>query len=137
MEQKTQKLKFSAAFWTANVAEMLERTAYYALFIAITFYLSNILGFSDIEAGFISGGFSALMYLLPIFTGAYADKIGYRKAMIIAFTMMPIGYLLLGVLPFMLEGLGLVHYADAPEGAKALVANVITENQYFGLHHDY
>ena len=133
MEQQTQKLKFSAAFWTANVAEMLERTAYYALFIAITFYLSNILGFSDIQAGFISGGFSALMYLLPIFTGAYADKIGYRKAMIIAFTMMPIGYLLLGILPFMLEGLGLVHYADAPEGAKALVSNIITENQYYGL----
>ena len=46
-------------------------------------------GFNDIEASLISGGFSALMYLLPIFSGAYADKIGYRKSMILAFTLMP------------------------------------------------
>lgn len=126
-------MKFSPAFWTANVAEMLERTAYYAIFVAITLYLSNILGFNDIEASLISGGFSAMMYFLPIFTGAYADKIGYRKSMIIAFTLMPIGYLFLALLPYMFEGLGLVHYADAPSGTKALVANLITENQYTGL----
>ena len=41
----SQGVKFSSAYWTVNVAEMLERTAYYGIFIAITFYLSNILGF--------------------------------------------------------------------------------------------
>lgn len=126
-------MKFSPAFWTANVAEMLERTAYYAIFVAITLYLSNILGFNDIEASLISGGFSAMMYFLPIFTGAYADKIGYRKSMILAFTLMPVGYLFLGLLPYLFEGLGLVHYADAPAGAKALVANLVTETRYYGL----
>ena len=126
-------MKFSPAFWTANFAEMLERTAYYAIFIAITLYLSNILGFNDIEASLISGCFSALMYLLPVFSGAYADKIGYRKSMILAFTLMPIGYICLGLLPYMFEGLGLVHYAESPEGAKALIANLVTETQYTGL----
>ena len=129
----TDKIKFSSAFWTANLAEMLERTAYYAIFVAITLYLSNILGFNDIEASLISGGFSALMYLLPIFSGAYADKIGYRKSMILAFTLMPIGYLFLGLLPYLFEGLGLIKYADAPEGPAALVANLVTETQYYGL----
>ena len=33
----------------------------------------------------------------------------------------------------MFEGLGLVKYADAPEGAAALVANLVTETQYYGL----
>lgn len=126
-------MKFSSAFWTANIAEMLERTAYYAIFVAITLYLSNILGFNDIESALISGGFSAMMYFLPIFSGAYADRIGYRKSMIIAFTLMPVGYMLLGLLPYMFEGLGLVHYADAPKGAASLVSNLITDNEYTGL----
>ena len=66
--------KYTRAFWTANTAELLERMAYYAVFIVITFYLSNTLGFSDIEAGIISGLFSGGLYLLPLFTGAFADK---------------------------------------------------------------
>ena len=48
--------------------------------------------------------------LLPIFSGAYADKIGFRKSMIIAFSLLSIGYLGLGVLPTLLETAGLVNY---------------------------
>lgn len=102
--------KFSKAFWVANSVELLERLAYYAVFIVITIYLSNILGFSDGEAGIIAGIFSALLYFLPTFVGAYADKIGFRKSIIIAFTLLTIGYAGLGVLPTMLEGAGLVQY---------------------------
>lgn len=49
--------KFSNAFWTANMVELLERGAYYAVFIAITLYLSDVVGFSDIEAGYVAGIF--------------------------------------------------------------------------------
>ncbi len=108
----TSKLKFSSAFWTANFSEMLERMAYYAVFIVITLYLSNILGFNDFEASIISGLFSGGLYFLPLFTGAYADKIGYRFSMLLAFTLLTIGYLALGILPLMLESLGLVSYAE-------------------------
>ena len=58
----------------------------------------------------ISGLFSGGLYLLPIFSGAYADKIGFRKSMIIAFSLLSIGYLGLGVLPTLLETAGLVNY---------------------------
>ena len=50
--------KFTKAFWVANSVELLERLAYYAVFIVITLYLSNVWGFTDIEAGIISGVFS-------------------------------------------------------------------------------
>ena len=90
--------KYSKAFWTANTAELLERMAYYAVFIVITLYLSNTLGFSDIEASLISGLFSGGLYLLPLFTGAFADKIGYRKSIIVAFSLLSVGYLLQGLL---------------------------------------
>jgi dipeptide/tripeptide permease len=102
--------KFSKAFWVANYVELLERLAYYAVFIVITLYLSNVWGFSDIEAGIISGTFSALLYLLPTFAGAYADKIGFRSAIMIAFLLLTLGYGGLGLLPTLLEGAGLVSY---------------------------
>jgi len=102
--------KLSRAFWSANFVEMLERAAYYGVFIAITLYLSRILGFNDIQAGFVAGGFSAGLYLLPPFTGAWADRIGFRKALFIAFSLLTIGYFSMGILPVMLEHAGLVKY---------------------------
>ncbi len=118
--------KYSKAFWTANVAEMLERMAYYAVFIVITLYLSNTLGFSDIEASLISGLFSGGLYLLPLFTGAFADKIGYRKSIIVAFLLLSAGYLLQGLLPIMLESGGLVQY-----GEKTIYTGLLESNERY------
>lgn len=103
-------VKFSKPFWVANFVELLERLAYYAVFIVITLYLSNVWGFSDIEAGVIAGMFSALLYLLPVFAGAISDKIGFRSAIILAFALLTVGYAGLGILPTMLENAGLVEY---------------------------
>ncbi len=103
-------IKYTKAFWTANIVELLERLAYYAVFIVITLYLSNVWGFSDIEAGVIAGVFSASLYLLPTFAGAYADRIGFRSAIILAFFLLTIGYGGLGLLPTLLESAGLVEY---------------------------
>lgn len=91
---------FPKAFWTANIVELFERAAYYAVFIAITLYLSRVVGFNDIDAAWIGGVFSAGLYFLPPFTGAFADKIGFRKAMILAFSLLTIGYFTLGALPY-------------------------------------
>ena len=108
-----QKFKgFSRAFWTANIVELLERGAYYGVFIVITLYLSRILGFSDIEAGLISGIFSGGLYLLPTFSGALADKIGFKYSLILAFALLSIGYFGLAVLPGTLESIGLVDYSE-------------------------
>lgn len=103
---------FSGAFWTANFVELLERGAYYGVFIAITLYLSRILAFSDIEAATIAGAFSAGLYFLPTFSGAYADKIGFKNALVLAFSLLTLGYFGMGILPGILEGRGLVAYGD-------------------------
>lgn len=110
-------MKFTSAYWTVNIAEMLERTAYYGIFIAITFYLSNLLGFTDIEAGIISGLFSATTYFLQMFSGAYADRLGYRKSLLLAFGLMPIAYFSLGLLPYL--------YRDFGEGYRWLIVPVM------------
>ncbi len=97
---KKAQWKFPKAFWTANLVELFERAAYYAVFIAITLYLSRVVGFDDIEAGWIGGIFAAGLYFLPPFTGAYADKIGFRNAILLAFTLLTLGYFTLGALPY-------------------------------------
>lgn len=103
-------MKFSKPFWVANFVELLERLAFYAVFIVITLYLSNVWGFTDIQAGIISGIYSAMLYLLPTFTGAYADKIGFRSSIILAFAFLTIGYAGLGLVPTLLQSAGLVQY---------------------------
>jgi len=107
---KNPKDRFSKAFWIANSVELLERAAYYGVFIVITLYLSRILAFSDIEAALIAGIFSAGLYLLPTFSGAYADKIGFKNALLLAFALLTIGYAGLAIFPTVLEAKGLVEY---------------------------
>jgi dipeptide/tripeptide permease len=104
--------RFSRPFWIANGVELLERGAWYGVFIAITLYLSRILGFTDIQAGVISGLFSAGLYLLPPFSGALADRMGFRKALLLAFGLLTIGYGLMWVLPVMLQNAGLATYGQ-------------------------
>ncbi len=104
------KPKFSRAFWTANAVELLERAAWYGVFVAITLYLSRILGFSDIEAATLSGVFSAGLYLLPTFSGALADKLGFRNSLLLAFALLTIGYSGMWLLPTLLSSAGLVTY---------------------------
>lgn len=103
---------FTKPFWVANVVELFERAAWYGVFIVITLYLSRILGFSDIEAGVVSGVLSAGLYFLPPFSGAIADKIGFRAALILAFALLTVGYSGLWVVPTLFANAGLVEYGE-------------------------
>jgi len=90
---------FGKTFWIANSVELFERAAYYGTFIALVLFLTNIVGYTDIEAGWVGGVFTALIYFLPLFTGAVSDKIGFRAALIIAFACLTAGYFGLGFFP--------------------------------------
>ncbi|MBQ9394486.1 MAG: MFS transporter [Proteobacteria bacterium] len=96
-EEQKATWRFPGTFWFANSMELCERAAYYGFFILITVYLSTVVGFSDIEAGIISGIFSGALYLLPPFMGIIADRIGFRRAMILAFSLLTFGYTMLGI----------------------------------------
>jgi dipeptide/tripeptide permease len=104
--------RFSRSFWVANGVELLERAAWYGVFVAITLYLSRILGFSDMEAATVSGVFSAGLYFLPPFSGAVADRIGFRAALLLAFALLTLGYGGMWLLPTCLQGAGLAEYGN-------------------------
>lgn len=89
--------RFPRAFWTANIAELFERAAYYGTFIALRTYLLRVVGLDDVQAGFVAGLFGALIYLFPFFTGAIADRLGYRSSLLLAFALLAVGYASLGV----------------------------------------
>src|SRR5262249_7023510 len=88
--------RFPRAFWFANASELCERAAYYGTFIALRTYLLRIVGLDDVGAGFVAGLFGALIYLFPFFSGAIADRIGFRGSLIIAFALLAAGYGALG-----------------------------------------
>ncbi len=92
--------RFPAAFWTANVVELFERAAFYGMFIALVVYLTSTVGFTDREAGYVAACFSSVLYLLPMFMGAMADRVGFRAALTLAFALLSVGYFLLGFAPY-------------------------------------
>ena len=74
--------KFPTTFWTANSMELFERWAYYGLFNVLALYLvgstdEGALGFSHAQRGQLMGTFGLIVYFLPVFIGALADKIGF------------------------------------------------------------
>jgi POT family proton-dependent oligopeptide transporter len=87
---------YHPTFWVGNGMELFERLAYYGQATVFSIYLRDHLKFSEQETGNISSIFGSLIYLLPVFAGTIADKIGFRKAFSIAFFILAIGYFLIG-----------------------------------------
>jgi POT family proton-dependent oligopeptide transporter len=87
---------FHRSFWVANGMELFERLAYYGQGTILSIFLRNHLHFTEVDAGAISSIFGGLIYFLPIFAGTIADKIGFRRSFAIAFSVLAIGYFLIG-----------------------------------------
>ncbi|MBN1127606.1 MAG: MFS transporter [Chitinispirillaceae bacterium] len=93
--------KFPRTFWVSNSMEIMERWAWYGLFAVLALYLTNstdegALGFSQAQKGTMMGVVTALLYLLPLITGAIADRFGYKKVLIIAYFILTTGYFMMG-----------------------------------------
>ncbi len=89
--------RFPRSFWIGNIATLFERGAYYGVFIGLVVYLTRNYGFSDVAAGWIGAYFSSFIYLVPTLAGAWADRMGFRAALMLAFGLLAAGYFLLGL----------------------------------------
>lgn len=90
------KSGFQPTFWVANGMELFERLAYYGQATILSVFLRDHLRFDEVEAGQLSSIFGGLIYFLPIFAGALADKFGFKKAFSFAFFVLATGYFLIG-----------------------------------------
>ena len=59
--------------------------AHYGFYIGLALYLANVVGMSDIEVGDALGNFRLVGSLAPIPCGAIADRITFKRSLMIAF----------------------------------------------------
>lgn len=90
---------FPRTFYVANAIELFERLAHYGMYVGLSLYLSNVIGMSDVESGRTLGNFRLVGSLAPIVCGAIADRIRFKRALVIAFSLYGAGYLALFSLP--------------------------------------
>ncbi len=89
--------KYPSLFWVANIIELFERYAWYGFYMGFGLFLvgskeTSAMGFSPEQKGIIMGTGSMLLYFLPIITGAIADKIGYKRVLLLAFLIYGSGF---------------------------------------------
>ena len=99
--EKVKRSKFPRTFFVANVMEIFERMAWYGFFAVSSLYMTSPireggLGFSSIQRGILQGIIPFLLYLFPVVTGALADRYGYRRTFLVAFSILTPAYFLLG-----------------------------------------
>jgi len=87
---------FERPFWVANISEIFERLSYYAVFSTLAVYLNQTLGLSSTTAASLSGIFGGAVWVMAIFGGALADRIGFRRALSTAYFILTVAYFLIG-----------------------------------------
>ena len=85
---------FPKLFWLVIIFEFFERGSYYGMMSILSVYLTEHLHFAKESVGLIKGTIQPLLYFLPIISGALADRFGYRKMLMIAFSLLGMGYFL-------------------------------------------
>ena len=87
---------FERPFWIANISELFERLSYYAAFASLARYLHETLNFGVERASSLTGLFGGLVWFMAVFGGALADRLGFRRALSLAYFILSVSYFLLG-----------------------------------------
>ena len=87
-------------FWVANIMETIERLAYYGVRMVIPIYIAQAdeiggLHFSQGDKGFIFLWWALVQSILPVVTGGFADRYGYKRQIVVAIFLKGLGYLLM------------------------------------------
>lgn len=89
---------FAPVFWVANISEIFERLAYYGAFSSLANYLHESLNIPMEQTGSLAGLFGGMVWFLAILGGAVADRLGFRRALSLAYLILTCAYFLLGSL---------------------------------------
>ena len=94
------KARFGRTFWVLNTIEMWERLAFYNLRVMAPIYIMQAdnpggLHLTAADKGTIYAWWAAFQSLLPIVTGGYADRFGYKRTLAFAISMMMAGFFMI------------------------------------------
>src|SRR6266852_2763727 len=92
--QRLQEIRdgFERPFWVANMTEIFERLSYYGAFASLANYLHEKLNFPTEQTGTLTGIFGGMVWFLAIFGGAIADRLGFRRALSLAYLILAAAY---------------------------------------------
>ncbi len=137
---------FNKTFWLASFMELMERWAWYGIFGLLGLYLvastdAHGLGFNHIQKGSIMGNVTAILYLLPLFFGVIADRIGYKLSLVISYVLMIAGYYLMGevntywsmYMVFLLVAIGAAFFKPVASAIIARNTDETTGTMGFGI----
>lgn len=92
---------FGGVYWTANWMELVERFAYYGVRTVLPVFMVLAIseggpGLDHVQKGSIYAIWALVQSFVPIFTGGFADRYGYKLNIAISTVLKIIGYLLMG-----------------------------------------
>lgn len=139
---------FPKSFWTVITMEFFERGSYYGVMSVLSVYLvmsipEGGLGFSKESVGVIKSTITPLLYFLPILAGALADRFGYRRTLMMAFTVMSTGYFFTSLstsygmvfLSLVLMAIGAGFFKPIISGTIARVTDESNSSLGFGIYY--
>ncbi len=80
----SKRTPFPPVFWVANSIEVLERFAYYGIYFGFGIYMEH-LGYSRGQLGIVQSIFLFMSYSIPVISGTFADRYGFKKVLIISY----------------------------------------------------
>ncbi len=97
------KQGFTRAFWMLNGIEMWERLAYFCVRVMAPIYIMQAddpggLHLTAADKGLIYAWWAVFQSILPMFTGGFADRYGYKKTLAFSIGMNIGGYLMMAFL---------------------------------------
>ena len=100
LSERLQEIRtgFERPFWVANISELFERLSYYAVFAVLARYLHEGLHFGVEQASSLTGMFGGWVWFLAVVGGAIADRLGFRRALSLAYLILSFSYFLMGSL---------------------------------------
>jgi dipeptide/tripeptide permease len=80
----TKRSAFPPVFWVANLIEVLERFAYYGIYFGFGIYMTR-LGYTRDQLGIVQSLFLCVSYTIPVFSGSFADRFGFKPMLIVSY----------------------------------------------------
>ncbi len=141
-EKKKGSLRsFPYTYWIAIIYEFFERGSYYGMMSVLSVYLTHELEFAKESVGIIKSTIQPLLYFLPIISGAIADRMGFRKTLLVAFGLLGTGYFLTSqmtsyaavFISLVIMGVGAGTFKPVISGTIAKVTDKETSGLGFGI----
>ncbi len=80
----SKRTTFPKVFWVANGIEILERFSYYGIYFGFGIYM-QYRGYTMDQLGIIQSLFLFISYTIPVISGTFADRFGFKKVLIVSY----------------------------------------------------